>query len=125
MTFPEMKQLDGELARLERSAFTAGEHLAVWADFAGASYEALSKCVGRGAMVEQLQDGRSFELALAGLFAAFCRGRRRSQLVAELVEIDGQSDPTRILNPSFYPQNTRENKHFTNSPGVVAGSSQP
>lgn len=92
MTFSEMKQLDGELARLERSAFIAGEHLAVWADFAGASYEALSKCVGRGATVEQLQDGRSFELALAGLFVAFCRGRRRSQLVAELVEIDLQSD---------------------------------
>lgn len=92
MTFSEMKQLDGELGRLEASAFTAGEHLAVWSDFAGASYEALSKCVGRGAMVEQLQDGRSFERALSALFAAFCRGRRRSQLVAELVKIDLQSD---------------------------------
>jgi len=75
MTFSEMKQLDGELARLERSAFTAGEHLAAWSDFAGASYEALSKAAGRGAQQEQLQNGRSFELALAGLFASWCRGR--------------------------------------------------
>ncbi len=92
MTFLQMKMIESELVRLEQSAFTADEHLASWSDFAGASYEALSKCCGTHAWHEELQTADAFEHALAGLFASWCRGRRRAQLVTELAEIDLQSD---------------------------------
>lgn len=92
MTFEKMKAIEPELERLARSAFVAGENLASWPDYMQAAYEALSKAVGRGAWHRELQDGCSFELALAGLFASWCRGRRRAELVGELAAIDAEGN---------------------------------
>ncbi len=54
MTFEQMKLIEPELQRLERSARHAGEHGASWTSYLMASHEALTKCCGRGAYHEEL-----------------------------------------------------------------------
>jgi hypothetical protein len=76
MNFTEMKQIEPELAALEQHAEHAGRHSASWWDVLMASHEALSKLVGRGAALEQLQTSQAYEVARAAIFAAWSRGAK-------------------------------------------------
>ncbi len=81
MDWKTMQWLEPELARLKQAARTAGANGASWDDFIDASHEALSKAVGRGAALEELQSAACYERARAGLFAAWSRGVKETEAV--------------------------------------------
>ena len=87
MTFTEMGQLEPELQRLAASAENAGQHQAKWWPTWLAMSEPLSKIVGRGAAHEALQDARAYEVARAGLYASWAKGRKTGSVAAP-VEVE-------------------------------------
>ena len=76
MNFTEIKRLAPELGRLEQDAHHAGRHGATWWSVLLATNEALTKLVGRGAAIEELQSAQCYEIARAGVFSAWSKGKK-------------------------------------------------
>lgn len=93
-----MALLEPALLRLKHAAYTAGQHKASWTSYLLASHEALTKCVGRGAFLEELQPARCYEVARRHLFKAWARGAKGTPL-------DGNAPavPTVDQQQTFFP----------------------
>ncbi len=74
MTFSEIKALEPELGRLERSAQYAGSLKATWWSTWLAMTEPLSKLVGRCAIDERLQSDVCYAAARLAIYRAWSRG---------------------------------------------------
>ncbi len=90
MNFKQMKMIESELTRLERSAQHAGQHGADWWSVLLAVNEPLSKCCGSDASHERLRTATAYEVARAGLFAAWAQGEKQASTAAP-VDASGQT----------------------------------
>ena len=74
--------LEPQLLRLKHAAQHAGSSGASWTSYLLASHEALSKLVGRGSFVEELQSSQCYEIARASLFASWSKGSKQASPAA-------------------------------------------
>lgn len=84
MNWKTMIEIEPELARLATSAEHAGKHGASWLAVLAAGHEQLTKLTGRGAFHEALQDGRSYEISRAAIYASWARGAKDAGHVSKI-----------------------------------------